>query len=277
MTVRRLRTLALNAAAALSLLAPAGIASAQTQPSQPAAPVAPATLTVTSRDSAIVKPLAEIGRVRARTPYCAALAKARPGIDAAITFEYLAPALAKDLRAVRFDSELHRELALRHADADLAALGEMANRGRAEVRALRSAAYADGVDEQKRQEMLAVANAIDGAKERQKFLAKSIARTVGIYHEIPIHTIVSTANDDSHASNPFTGSTWRQRDMESLQNTGLSPEAAYVTSATLDTIEQHDRAQELFATFNAEQYIREDMADAAQHAKAAMQVGGCTP
>lgn len=275
MTVRRFSTLAPAAALAAALLWPPSFAYAQSQP--PAPPAAQPTLTVTSRDSAIVKPLAEIGRVRARTPYCAALAKARPGIDAAITFEYLAPALAKDLRSVRFDSELHRELALRRADADVAALGEMANRGRDEVRALRSAAYADGVDDQKRQEMLAVANAIDGAKERQKFLAKSVARTIGIYHEIQVHTIVSTANDDSHAANPFTGSTWRQRDMESLQNTGLSPEAAYVTSATLDTIEQHDRAQYLFATFNAEQYIRDDMADAAKHAKAAMQLGGCSP
>ncbi|HTD35368.1 MAG TPA: hypothetical protein VK665_17000 [Candidatus Elarobacter sp.] len=275
MTVRRLRTLALSAAFAATLVAPASFAAAQSAP--PAAPAAPAALTVTSRDSAIVKPLAEIGRVRARTPYCAALAKARPGIDAAITFEYLAPALAKDLRAVRFDSELHRHLALRHADADLAALGEMASRGRAEVRALRQAAYADGVDDQKRQEMLALANAIDGAKERQKFLAKSIARTVGIFHEIPIHTVVTTASDDSHAANPFSGSTWQQRDAESAANTSLSPEAAYVTQSTLDMIEQQDRAQTLFATFNAEQYIREDMADAAKHAKLAMEAGGCAP
>ena len=275
MTVRRLRTLALSAAFAATLVAPASFAAAQSAP--PAAPAAPAALTVTSRDSAIVKPLAEIGRVRARTPYCAALAKARPGIDAAITFEYLAPALAKDLRAVRFDSELHRHLALRHADADLAALGEMASRGRAEVRALRQAAYADGVDDQKRQEMLALANAIDGAKERQQFLAKSIARTVGIFHEIEIHTVVTTASDDSHAANPFSGSTWQQRDAESAANTSLSPEAAYVTQSTLDMIEQQDRAQTLFATFNAEQYIREDMADAAKHAKLAMEAGGCAP
>ena len=273
MTVRRFRTLALTAALAAALLAPASPARAQSQP----APGGPPPLTVTSADSAIVKPLAEIGRVRARTPYCAALAKARPGIDAAITFEYLAPALAKDLRAVRFDSELHRELALRRADADLGALFEMATRGRAEVRALRSAAYADGVDDQKRQEMLAVANAIDGAKERQKFLAKAIARTVGIFHELPVHTIVTSALDNSHSESPFVGSTWTQRDAESLQNPGLSPEAAFVTESTLDTIEEHDRSQYLFATFNQEEYIRSDMADAAQHAKLAMQLGGCAP
>lgn len=273
MSVHRLRSLALTGTFAAALLAPASLALAQTAPAdQP-----PATLTVTPRDSAIVKPLVEIGRVRARTPYCAALAKARPGIDAAITFEYLAPQLAKDLRAVRFDSELHRHLALKQADADLAALGDLASRGRAEVLALHKAAYADGVDEQKRNEMLAVANAIDGAKERQKFLAKSIARAVGIMHELPVHTIVNAASDESHAANPFGGSTWQQRDAESNANGGLSPEAALVTQSTLDAIQQHDRAQFLFATFNAEQYIRGDMQDAANHAKTAMQLGGCTP
>ena len=275
MSVRRFRTIALTGTFAATLLAPASFAAAQSAP--PPAPVAPPQLTVTSRDSAIVKQLAEIGRVRARTPYCAALAKARPGIDAAITFEYLAPAILKDLRAVRFDSELHRELSLRHVDADLAALGEMATRGREEVRSLRAAAYADGTDDQKRQAMLALANAIDGAKERQKYLAKAIARAVGAYHELPVHTVVTTAADESHAANPFSGSTWQQRDSESAANTSLSPEAAYVTQSTLDTIEQHDRAQFLFASFNGEQYIRGDMEDAAKHAKVAMQVGGCSP
>jgi len=274
MSVRRFRTIALTGTFAATLLAPASFAAAQ---SAPAAPAAPPQLTVTSRDSAIVKPLAEIGRVRARTPFCAALAKARPGIDAAITFEYLAPAILKDLRAVRFDSELYRELALRHSEADIAALGEMATRGREEVRSLRAAAYADGVDDQKRQTMLALANAIDGAKERQKFLAKSIARTVGVYRELPVHTIVTTAADESHGANPFNGSTWQQRDAESAKNTSLSPEAAYVTQSTLDSIEQLDRAQFLFASFNGEQYIRGDMEDAAKHAKVAMQLGGCSP
>ena len=79
MSVHRLRTLALTGTFAAALLAPAGHAVAQTAPAGQPAP----TLTVTPRDNAIVKPLVEIGRVRARTPYCAALAKARPGIDAA--------------------------------------------------------------------------------------------------------------------------------------------------------------------------------------------------
>lgn len=279
MRARRFRTLALTGSLVLALLAPARFAAAQSAPAPESAapPAATPALTVSSRDSAIVRPLAEIGRVRSRTPYCAALAKARPGIDAAITFEYLAPALAKDLRAVRFDSELHRYLALKQADADLSALGEMANRGRAEVRALRTAAYADGVDDQKRAEMLALANAIDGAKERQKFLAKSIARTVAIYHETPIHTIVSSAGDDARSANPFGGSTWSQRDNSVSQNLDPKPQTALVTDTTLDALDQHDRSQLLFSTFNAEQYIRSDMENAAQHAKAAMQLGGCSP
>ncbi|HEX3463307.1 MAG TPA: hypothetical protein VHS78_04525 [Candidatus Elarobacter sp.] len=264
----------MTATFAAALLAPAAAGAQSAPPPEPAKPL---TLTVTSRDSAIVTPLAEIGRVRARTPYCAALAKARPGIDAAITFEYLAPQLAKDLRAVRFESDLHHELALRRAEADLNALYEMADRGRDEVRALRTAAYADGVDDQKRQEMLAVANAIEGTKERQKLLAKAVARTVGTYREVPVHTVVTTASDDFHGANPFSGSTWQQRDAESAKNAALSPEAAYVTQSTLDTIESLDRAQTLFASFNGEQYIRGDMEDAAKHAKLAMQFGDCRP
>jgi len=273
MSVHRLRTLALTGAFATALLAPASLAHAQTAPAdQP-----PATLTVTPRDSAIVKPLVEIGRVRARTPYCAALAKARPGIDAAITFEYLAPQLAKDLRAVRFDSELHRYLALKQADADLAALGDMASRGRAEVLALRKAAYADGVDDQKRNEMLGVANAIDGAKERQKFLAKRVARTVAIFHELPIHTIVNSTSDEARAADPFgRGRSVTTRDPQQ-QSSLTSPEAALVTEGTLESIGEYERAQALFSTFGGEDWIRGDMEDAAKHAKVAMQLGGCSP
>ena len=276
MSVHRLRTLALTGTFAAALLAPAGLAQAQTAPpaDQP-----PATLTITPRDSAIVKPLVEIGRVRARTPYCAALAKARPGIDAAITFEYLAPQLAKDLRGVRFDSELHRHLALNQVDVDLAALGDLASRGRAEVLALRKAAYADGVDDQKRNEMLAVANAIDGAKERQKFLAKRVARIVAVYHEAPIHTIVTQAGDDPSKNALHPGPLAAETSDTPVTNPFAPAQPFQKAPQIPDSIEavnEHDRVQQLFSTFGGEDWIRGDMEDAAKHAKAAMQLGGCS-
>ncbi|HEX3463306.1 MAG TPA: hypothetical protein VHS78_04520 [Candidatus Elarobacter sp.] len=271
MRVRRFRIHGLTAAFAAALLAPGTASFAQTAPQAVVTPPA-----FTPRDSAIVKPLAEIGRVRARTPYCAALAGARPGIDAAITFEYLAPQLVKDLRGVRFDSELHRELALRKADADLAALGQLSTLGRAEVLALRTAAYADGVDEQKRQEMLGLANAIDGAKERQKMLAKRIARLVGAFHEAPVHTIVTTTRDQGGSTSAAFGKTPLAASNPEAQISEVSPQAAFVTQDTLDTIAVHDRAQDLFQTFMGEARIRTDMEDAAQHAKLAMQLGNCS-
>jgi len=232
--------------------------------------------TQAQKNAAIIGPLTEIGRVRARSPYCAALARARLGIDSAIAYEYQMPVVAADLRNVRFDSDLHKHRSLKKLERDVIALWDFATAGRNDVLALRTAANADGVDEARRAEMLALANAVDGAKERQKMLAKSVARTLGVYAEAPVRTIVTTAEDELRSSNPFAGPTW------SIRNS--SPAAAEETPAPSayaqlhpGSLEQHARPEAVFDTFSAEERIREDMAVAAKHATLAMQLGGCTP
>jgi hypothetical protein len=230
------------------------------------------------RNAAIVKPLVEIGRVRARTPYCAALASARPGIDAAIAFEYQAPILAADIRGFRYDSGLHQHLAMKKTQADLNLLWHLAIAGREEVRALRTAANAEGIDEQKRAEMLAVANAVDGAKARQYWLAKSIARSLARYSEAPVRTIASSSEDDTRSSNPFTGSSWSPgTGMNQNPSTEATPPASSYQMLHPDAMQEHVNNQSLFNTFASERFIREDMEVAANHAKTAMQLGGCSP
>jgi hypothetical protein len=260
---------------------------AQTPQQAPPAAATPPAFTIpaaavprvpSEQNAALIRPLVEIGRVRARTPYCAALASARPGIDAAITYEYQIPVVAADLRRFRFDSGLHHHLALKQTEHDLSALWALATTGRDEVLALRKAATAPDLDEEKRREMLAIADAVDGAKTRQKELAQKLARIVAVYAETPVQTIASTSKDEAATSNAFAG---RTRAGASQAGT-LSPlddlaSPQPVTQSQIDALDQHNRSQDLFAAFTPERFIRDDMELAAAHAKRAMQIGGCSP
>jgi hypothetical protein len=229
----------------------------------------PAPLTRADENASIVKPLVEIGRVRSRTPYCAALAKARPGIDAAIAYEYAVPVVAQDLRSFRLDSHLTKYQSMKRSERDLSALWSIAKEGRAEVRALREAANAPGVDEARKKELLAFADALDGAKERQMWLAKAMARNLAVLSEAPVRDIANSSSDD-HSANAFT-----TRIATSSVAIGATPAPAY-TQTQSDAIEDHQRLQGLFDTFSAEQPIRDDLKVASQHAVLAMQLGGCT-
>jgi hypothetical protein len=237
-------------------------ANAQAQPS-------PAPKQGADRNSSIVQPLTEIGRVRARTPYCAALARARPGIDAAIAYEYALPILGDDLAHFRLDSHLTKYQSLTKSERDLSALWDLAKAGRAEVQALRDAANADGVDPQKRKEMLDFANALDGAKARQMMLAKSIAKVVGTLAEVPVHTLTNGPLDD-HGAAAFT------RGGQAPRSAAISDVAVVAQTLTqADALADHLRVQQIFATFADEDFIREDLKNAAQHATNAMQLGRC--
>ncbi len=237
-------------------------ASAQVAPSPAPKPGA-------DRSTSIVEPLTEIGRVRARTPYCAALARARPGIDAAIAYEFAVPILGEDLAHFRLDSYLTKDQSLTKSERDVRALWELAKAGRAEVQALRQAANADGVDPQKRKEMLDFANALDGAKARQMMLAKSIAKAVGTLAEAPVHLLLNGPLDEHGAAALAKGGQLPR----SLAITEVSAVAQTLTQA--DALADRVRAQQIFATFVDEDFIRGDLENAAQHATNAMQLGRC--
>ncbi len=248
----------------LASFATASLAGARGQPSPTPAPKA-------DRNAAIIDPLTEIGRVRARTPYCAALAGARLGVDAAITYQYAVPTLYRDLRYFRLDSYLTKHQSEQRTEHDLSSLWNLATAGRAEVQALRSAALAPGVDEAKRTEMLGFANALDGAKARQMELARTIARTYAILAEAPVRLIANAPSDD-HGAAALRGGPRAA----SIGLPGGAPTAQPYTSAQMEGLEDHSREQGLFGTFGAESFIRDDLQEAARHATAAMKLGSCT-
>ena len=264
MVGRRICSGLAGTALVVALSAPASIACGQTLPS-------PAPPTRADDNAAIVKPLAEIGRVRARTPYCGALGRARAGIDAAITFQYSTPILANDLRGFRLDSYLTKERSLKKTEHDLTGLWNLAVAGRDDVRALRTAANAEGVDEEKRKEMLAFANALDGAKARQMQLAKAMARVYAVLAEMPIRDIANTAADD-HGAKALEPKAAMMRPQASDDASGAPPR----TAATADAIADHGQLQDLFTAFAAERLIRDDLKDAAVHGNRAVQLGGCS-
>ncbi len=266
---RRLSGLA-GTALAVALTVPATFASAQAPPS--ASP--PPSSSRSDENAAIVKPLSEIGRVRSRTPYCGALARARAGIDAAITFEYSTPILADDLRNFRLDSGLTKARSLKKTERDLSSLWDLAIAGRDGVRALRAAANAEG-DEEKRKEMLAFANALDGAKSRQMMLTKSMARIYGTLAETPVRDITNTQSDD-HGATAFDRSS-RDRMTASADPTTVNPIGGIssFTSAQSEAADDQRRMADLFRTFSDERFIRDDLKNAAQHGNKAVQLGGC--
>jgi hypothetical protein len=264
MVGRRFHSGLAGTALAVALIAPAATALGQAVPS-PAPPAG-------ADDTAIVKPLVEIGRVRSRTPYCGALARARSGIDSAITYAYSTPILANDLRRFRLDSALGKHQSLKKTESDLTGLWNLAVTGRDDVRALRAAANAE-TDADKRREMLAFADALDGAKARQMQLAKSVARAVAVLAEAPVHDVVHDENRDD-TGDPLV---WKAL----IRNPSLENAASPVgftaprTAAQAEALAEHDKAQFLFGAFAAERFIREDLKDAALHGNKAVQLGGC--
>jgi hypothetical protein len=251
-----------------SLLCAASIASASLAGAQPLPSPSPGPQV--DRNAAIITPLREIGRVRARTPYCAALAAARLGVDAAITYQFAVPTVFRDVRYFRLDSELAKHQSLEKTERDLSALWNLATAGRKEVQALRAAANAPGVDEARRKEMLAFANALDGAKARQMYLARRIARTVGTLAEAPVRNLVNTPSDD-HGASALSGSR-----LPGGRAADAVPTIQPYTTPQLEGLEDVDRSQGLFSTFAFERFIRDDLQDAAQHASAAVKLGDCT-
>ena len=239
----------------------------------------PAPTSRADENAAIVKPLIEIGRVRARTPYCGALARARYGIESAITFEYSTPILANDLRRFRLDSGLTKAQSLKKTERDLTGLWNLAVAGRDDVRALRAAANADGVDDEKRKEMLAFADALDGAKARQMQLTKAMARTYAVLAEKPVHDIVHDENADT-TGGTSTGDAlaWKALARNSSPDDGPAPTRFSIpgTTGQVAAVQEHKDLQQLFNTFGAESFIREDLKNAARHGNAAVQLGGCS-
>lgn len=247
-------------------VASAAAANAQAAPS-------PVPASAAEQNAAILAPLVEIGKVRARSPYCAALARARPAIDAAIAYEYAAPGVARDLQHFRLDSNLTKAQSLDKVERDLRALANLTEVGRAELAALQHVAGSDGA-EQKYHEMAAFADALDGAKNRQSALARSIARLVGQLAETPARDAANTPADD-HGPAGLRGGR-RSPIIGRTPTPGPADQLVTYTTTTADAVTDHDRLQQLFSAFGPEDLIREDLKTAAKRGASAMLLGGCT-
>ncbi len=274
MDVRRVAPFAAVAILALLVSGTMRDARAQSVPASPAPAATLAPMTIyrppgtTESDRAILRPLIEIGRVRAKTPYCAALARARIGSEAAVAYEYETPQLAADLRAFRFDSALHRAAALKQTERDLAALWKLTLVGRADVVALREAAQSPDIGDEQRKEMVAFANALDGAKQRQQLLAKDIARVVAVYAEVPIRTIANNANDDNQGNSALKTPLLKSGPVP-------TPRPQFITDTMNDAFDDSERKGMLFDAFEAEDFIKQDLKVASDHVTAATKLGGC--
>jgi hypothetical protein len=133
---------------------------------------------------------------------------------------------------------------------------------------LRYAANAPGLDPEQRRQMLAFADALDGAKARQLWLAKQMARTLAITEEIPVHNMMDRAADD-HGARALT-----TRIQQLPDTLGPTPPPAE-TDTTSDAIVNTQQQQRVFNTFSDEEPIRNDLKLASEHGTTAMQLGNC--
>ena len=148
--------------------------------------------------SNIVKPLREIGHVKAQTEFCKAFsAGASPAALAALNFENRLFLTGADLAAFDAGDELAKHRTVRALEDDLRQLADDALTGRTELQALRDKAVAGGTDAD--QAVIEYADAVSGAQGRQMDIARHFARIVGTLEEVPVKTIVNGALDDHYA------------------------------------------------------------------------------
>lgn len=238
---------------------------------------APAPGSRAAQNAAVVNPLTEIGRVRSRTPYCSALARARPGIETAVAYEYAVLAVAHDLRTFKLNSGLGKAQSLRKSQDDLERLGDLAKTGRDDVRALRGEADAAGLDPEKKRELQAFANALDGAKARQEQLAKSLARVLAVLAEARLRDAANAESDD-HGPSALAGrskGSSRQAAIQPAANAFDQSNPQSFTTGQAEAVEDAARLQQIFGSFGAELAIRDDLKTAADHGLRAMKLGGC--
>ena len=148
--------------------------------------------------SSIVKPLREIGHVKAQSAFCQAFsAGASPAAVAALDFENRLFLTGADLAAFDAGDELAKHRTVRALEDDLRVLADDALSGRGELAALREKALASGTDADRA--VVEYADAVSGAQGRQMDIARHIARVVGTLEEVPVRTLVNGPLDDQFA------------------------------------------------------------------------------
>jgi hypothetical protein len=250
------RTLpALIAAALIAALVVAGNPARAEDPSAPL-PAPSATPKPVSNADRIIGPLREIGRVRARSPYCSALVRSgTPAAESTIAFELARVTLASDLHDAQFTDTIHKSYSMRLLEFDLAHMVELIKQGRAELNELR--ALARDADDEKAAALLGLRDALDGAKARQMEQLRSFARVVGTFEEHPV-TIPGTPADD------------KDRDETTPTSRLLDPFEDVFT-------DRYDAAEtlELLRAGEQDDLIKDDMIHAGDSVTHALALGNC--
>ena len=252
----RLGVLALAGAALLLALAAAEIlpASAGDAGATPRA-------TPTSFAAGVIEPLREIGRIKARTPFCRAfLEHASVGVGSAITFEAALLDTVQDFRNAKMSDELGKYLSVRRLEKDLNRLADLSLAGRTELEELKNIP----TDSARHQELVDFVNALNGAKARQMDLARRLSSKYGKFAEQPVYTNVTLPSDggSSGAANGFTGSTTNSFGISNVLDTG-------------EFLAQFELRQDVFDAIPGDELVGRDLARAADHGKIAMTLGGC--
>lgn len=210
----------------------------------------------------VVEPLREIGRVKAKSAYCTALVQsAAPSARTALQYESRLLLALDHIRHFRLDSGLTKWQSINRLEADLNAMADLALAGRTELEGLRTLAMQS--DQAQHDELIALADALDGAKARQMSLARQLSSISGRLAEAPLHSMTELPVDDYAADYAFAR--------------GLFP---YPSASALDSgeyQEEHQRLQDAFNTMPADEKIGDDLARAGDHARAALALGNCSP
>jgi hypothetical protein len=203
----------------------------------------------------VLEPLREIGRIKARTPFCRAfLEHASVGVGSAIAFEMALLDTVRDFRHAKLGDELGKYQSLRKLEADLNRLADLSLAGRDQLEELKNIP----ADSERHQELVDFANALNGAKGRQMDLARKLSRTYGRLAEQPVYTNVTLPTDG--VANAFT------------------PSASYGATNVLDlgdAMQAFELRQDVFDAMPGDEMVGRDLARAADHGKNALTLGGC--
>ncbi len=231
---------------------------------------------------AMVTELREIGHVRATTLFCSNLRHSTAqAANAAVAFEVAALATMTDL--VRFSNPPNQlqKMRLEHSlDDDLRDLADLSRNGGAELAELR--VMAKSAPPGQARELLALRDSLDGAKSRQHYLVKELARMVGTFAERPTFSIIDT--DPANfitllGGTPYARAVTGRENENGYQAGHYGEDVGQLPSDLLGDSDYGtilDAGNKLALFLPDDDRIRTDLAHAATHAAMALDSGGCT-
>jgi hypothetical protein len=212
----------------------------------------------------IVGPLREIGRVRARTPYCSALIRGgAAAAQSSVAYEIARVTAFADLHDALIANRVQRTHAVHELELDLARMVALAREGRTELHGLQ--ALADTTDDEKATAVLGFRDALDGAKARQLAQIRDMAEVLGTLEEQ-----APRAPDEDEVTQPDDGA--------ALIRLESAPVAQFLDPfgtafAHARTVAAENKA--LLRAADGDAFITSDMVRAGENATRALALGNC--